>query len=371
MSAPVQAIYYDGLTSKPHEALVSVREPNTLEVQLPDGERILWPLEHKGMEWERSSAQLRLSFGEHPRRVVIVRDPLFIQAFALRMRYTGRQGVYDRMLGMARRGPILFFLAVVGLMVAAYLWVLPWTAERMAMLAPRTLDQELGDAVYNEMSTTLDVDTARSARLQAFGDALHLGRDFHHRYHVVRSAELNAFALPGGHIVVFTGLLDKLDTPGQLAALLAHEGTHVERRHSTRMVVRNMAGGLFLSLLVGDANAVVAMVADNANNLRNMGYGRGLETESDTLGQRRMLEAGVDPQGMVELLEVLEHEAQDMPEALAFLSSHPLTTRRIRTATEQAQRLGAPRDPQPELPALFEALRPAPIAAPAADAALE
>jgi Zn-dependent protease with chaperone function len=357
VSAPVQAIYYDDVTSKPHEVLVSVREPNTLEVQLPDGERILWPLEHKGMAWERSSAQLRLSFGEHPRRVVVVRDPLFIQAFAMRMRYTGRQGVYDRMLGMARRGPLLFFLAVVGLMVAAYLWVLPWTAERMALLAPRTLDAQLGDAVFDEMRTTLDEDTTRSAQLQAFGDALHLGRDFHHRYHVVRSDELNAFALPGGHIVVFTGLLDKLDSAGQLAALLAHEGTHVERRHSTRMIVRNMAGGLFLSLLVGDANAVVAVVADNANTLRNMGYGRGLETEADTLGQRRMQEAGVDPQGMVALLDVLDREAHDMPEALAFLSSHPLTTERIRTATAQAAQLGEPAGTPKELPALFQALR--------------
>lgn len=362
MSAPVQAIYYDGVTSKPHEVLVSVREPNTLEVQLPDGERILWPLEHKGMAWERSSAQLRLSFGEHPRRVVVVRDALFIQAFALRMRYTGRQGVYDRMLGMARRGPLLFFLAVVGLMVAAYLWVLPWTAERMALLAPRTLDAQLGDAVFDEMRTTLDEDTARSAQLQAFGDALHLGRDFHHRYHVVRSDELNAFALPGGHIVVYTGLLDKLDSAGQLAALLAHEGTHVERRHSTRMIVRNMAGGLFLSLLVGDANAVVAVVADNANTLRNMGYGRGLETESDTLGQRRMWEAGVDPQGMVALLQLLEEEGHDMPEALAFLSSHPLTTERIDHARVQAAQLGGQGLMPAELTTRFEALRTAPDA---------
>lgn len=371
MSAPVQAIYYDGRTSTPHTVLVSVREPNTLEVQLPDGEHIRWPLEHKGMAWERSSSQLRLSFGEHPRRVVIVRDALFIEAFALRMRYTGRQGLYDRMLGMARRGPLLFFLAVVGLMVTAYLWVLPWTAERLALLAPRTLDQQLGDAVYGELRPTLTVDSARSARLQAFGDALRLGRDFKHRYHVVQSEELNAFALPGGHIVVFTGLLDKLDTPGQLAALLAHEGTHVERRHSTRMVARSLAGGLFLSLLVGDANAVVAVAADNANTLRNMGYGRGLETESDTLGQRRMLEAGVDPQGMVALLEILEHEAQDMPEALAFLSSHPLTTERIRVAEAQAAQLGAPGETPPAITALFAAVRTQAHPAPAAEHAAE
>jgi predicted Zn-dependent protease len=111
--------------------------------------------------------------------------------------------------------------------------------------------------------------------------------------------------MPGGDIVVFSGIVKGMEHPEQLAALLAHEATHVHERHSTRMMVRQMAGYLFLSLLIGDVNAVVGVLAENADNLRNMSYSRNLETDADARGIERLRAAGVDPQGMVKLLELL------------------------------------------------------------------
>jgi predicted Zn-dependent protease len=94
--------------------------------------------------------------------------------------------------------------------------------------------------------------------------------------------------MPGGDIVVFSGILEGMEYPEQLAALLAHEGTHVQKRHSTRMMVRQMARLLFLSLLIGDVSAVAAVLAENADNVRNMSYSRGLETDADRHGMERM-----------------------------------------------------------------------------------
>lgn len=356
MGGSVKAVYYDGMTSRPQEAVVGVREPNALEVELENGDRFHWPLEHKGMEWERGANSLRLSFGEHPRKVLIIRDELFIKSFALRMRFSGRQGIYDRTLAIARSGPFLFFLGVIGLLVSVYVWVLPWGAERMALLAPRSLDDKLGETAFEQMRIGLDIDGPRSAALQAFGDRLALSPDHHLRYHVVKDDQVNAFALPGGHIVVFTGILDRMERPGELAALLAHEATHVQERHSTRIMARSLASYLFVSLLVGDVSAVVAVAAENADKLRNMGYGRGLESEADAIGQERMKEDGVDPEGMVHLLQLLEREAQDMPEQLAFLSSHPLTKERIANARAKADELGAITAPIAGLDSLFRAL---------------
>lgn len=319
-----------------------VGEHNTLEVELPGGDRFQWPLEHEGMAWERSRAMLRLAFGEHPRRVLLIRDEPFIESFVLRMRYTGRQGTYDRMLAIARSGPVLFFLGVIAVLVCAYLWVLPWTAERLVMVVPRSVDERIGEAAYQQLALALREDRDRTRALQEFGDRLKLAPSYAPTYHVVLDDQVNAFALPGGHIVVFTGILDKMDSAEELAALLAHEATHVEERHSTRMIARSMAGYLFLSLLIGDVNAVVAVVADNANALRNLDYGRGLESEADEVGQQRLWENGVDPQAMVKLLELLQREASDMPQKVAFLSSHPLTSERIAAAQAKAQELGVP-----------------------------
>lgn len=356
MNEPVKAVYYDGLTSKPQEALVGVREPNSLEVEV-NRERFHWPLEHKGMQWERNGDMLRLSFGDHPRKVLIVRDALFIKSFVMRMQLSGRRGVYDRTLSVARRGPILFFIAVAALLVGGYVWVLPWAAERLALVTPRSFDEQLGRVAFEQMSMGLTIDSVRSAHLQAFGDRLDLSPHYTLQYHVVDDPMVNAFAMPGGHIVVFTGILERMDRPDELAALLAHEATHVEERHSTRMMVRNMAGYLFLSLLVGDANAVLAVVAENADKLRNMSYGRGLESEADGVGQERMKENGVDPAGMVHLLKLLEKEAADLPEAMEFLSSHPLTKDRIKNAEARASTLGATGGLDPVLQRLFVELK--------------
>ncbi len=356
MSTLFKANFYDGLTSKPKDALVGLREPGSLEVEA-DGERIHWPLEHPDMEWERSGSMLRITFGEHPRRVLIVREPVFIKSFVMRMQYAGRRGVYDRTLSVARRGPLLFFLALVLVLVGGYFWVLPFAAERMALLLPLEVDKQLGKASYGSIMLGLPEDTARSAVLQRFGDKLQLSEKFDLRFHLVESEQVNAFAMPGGDIVVFSGIVDGMDHPEQLAALLAHEATHVDERHSTRMMVRQMAGYLFLSLLLGDVNAVVALVAENADNLRNLSYSRGLETDADAHGMERMEAAGVDPHGMVQLLELLEKESADMPEEMAFLSSHPLTTHRIEQARRKAASTKRITVVDPELQRLFQEVK--------------
>lgn len=356
MSNRYAANFYDGLTSKPQEAFVQLREPGALEVEV-GGERVFWPLEHAGMEWERTSNMLRITFGEHPRRVIITRDKLFIATFVKRMQYAGRRGVYDRTLSIARQGPLFFLLALVAMVVVGYVWVLPFTAERLALLLPTQVDERIGEASYGSIMLGLDEDTAASAMLQRFGDRLALSDKFDLRFHYVNSEQVNAFAMPGGDIVVFSGIVQGMERPEQLAALLAHEATHVHERHSTRMIVRQMAGYLFLSLLIGDVNAVVGVLAENADNLRNMSYSRGLETDADRHGMERMVAAGVDPEGMVQLLELLEREAADMPEALAFLSSHPLTAERIAMARARLSGPRAQTTPDAELERLFLALK--------------
>jgi Zn-dependent protease with chaperone function len=356
VSIKYAANFYDGLTSKPQEAAVSLREPGSLQVEVGE-ERFFWPLEHGEMEWERTATTLRITFGAHPRKVIITRDKLFIATFVKRMQYAGRRGVYDRTLSLARQGPALFFIALVAIVVVGYVWVLPFTAERLALLLPTEVDERIGDASYSSIMLGMDEDTTASAILQRFGDRLALSEQFDLRFHYVNSDQVNAFAMPGGDIVVFSGIVQGMERPEQLAALLAHEATHVDERHSTRSIVRQMAGYLFLSLLVGDVNAVVAVLAENADNMRNMSYSRSLETDADQHGMERMAAAGVDPGGMVQLLELLEQEAADMPEELAFLSSHPLTKHRIEKARELALQMGTPTGIDPELEQLFRELK--------------
>jgi beta-barrel assembly-enhancing protease len=146
---------------------------------------------------------------------------------------------------------------------------------------------------------------------------------------------LNAFALPGGQIFLTWGLLSKLSNEGQLAGVLSHEVFHVVGRHSAeQMAKQGLTQSLVGAITVASAdpnspgrtmqNAAIAQAVAQMVNLR---YGRQDELESDHEGVRYMRQAGYDPQGMVQMMEVLERAGGSrQPE---FFSSHPSPEHRL------------------------------------------
>lgn len=351
MAQPVDVTYYGDDAATPHQAQVEWTAPGRMRVSLPAGTEE-WSVHGRGFAWESTAGGLRVMHGE-PRHTVIIRDPAAIRTwtehFKAQKLAPSREGRVPWVLSLAAMIPVGFLL----LCAAAYFWLLPFLSERLALALPPETDISLGDAMYTQMATTLDVDEAGSARLQAFGDALRLSPTFPLRLHLVKDDQVNAFAMPGGHIVVYTGILTRMTSSGQLAALLAHEGTHVEMRHSTRGLARSLAGSIFLSLVIGDASDAVGVLASKGDELKGLDYSRDLETEADTIGIRRLRESGVDPHGMIKLLELLDAEAKDLPEGASFLSSHPLTKDRIATAHAYVDALPDMRAQSAELDSLF------------------
>ena len=176
-------------------------------------------------------------------------------------------------------------------------------------------------------------DTTAGNILQEFTDNLHLSNRYPIKITVVRSKIVNAYALPGGNIVVYKGILRKIKTPEELAALLSHESTHVNERHSLRSMLRSAANGIIISILFGDASGISGIIASNAETLNGLRYSRTLETEADKKGMELMIANNVDISGMKQLMQMLEKEDK-MPESLSFLSTHPLTKKRVSAANE-------------------------------------
>ncbi len=104
------------------------------------------------------------------------------------------------------------------------------------------------------------------------------------RITVVNDNTVNAFALPGGRIVVYSALLKEIGSYPELAALLSHEFTHVNNRHSTKSIFRNLGSKVFLGLLFGKFGSVTAVLVDHADNLKSLKYSRKLEKEADIEG---------------------------------------------------------------------------------------
>jgi predicted Zn-dependent protease len=158
-------------------------------------------------------------------------------------------------------------------------------------------------------------------------------------FHLLRDPKtVNAFALPGGQIFITAALLGQMSSEAQLAAVFGHEVGHVVGRHGAEHLAKQQLSSSLVNA-VGiaasggdDGGQGAAMVAQAANQLVNLRYGRKDESESDRLGFKFMTEAGYDPRGILELMQILAKAGggQRQPE---MLSSHPDPGNRVQDLT--------------------------------------
>jgi predicted Zn-dependent protease len=178
---------------------------------------------------------------------------------------------------------------------------------------------------------------------------------------VINSKIINAFALPDGNIFIFTGLIDKLENYEELAALMGHEVSHVNNRHSIKMLCRNLAGYIFISAIFTDVNGIVSVIADNAHNLQNLSYSRKFENEADKHGTIILMQNKINPFGMISLftrLQEEEHASSVIPE---FLQTHDVTSARINNINNFIEENNYTEEYNPALNRLFEEIKAASI----------
>lgn len=191
----------------------------------------------------------------------------------------------------------------------------------------------------------------------AFLNELHVSSPYTLKVSVIRSPEINAFAVPGGHIYIYTGLLDRMQDYRQLAALLGHELAHVQGRHSLKSMMRQAASGVVIATVFGDVSGLSPWLVSRADDFRQLDYSRSLESEADAEGVQLMQREHIDVQGMLSLLELLNKEAGEVPGLMKYLSTHPDTQQRIDDVRERITHGTYAADPHPELERLFARLQ--------------
>jgi beta-barrel assembly-enhancing protease len=145
---------------------------------------------------------------------------------------------------------------------------------------------------------------------------------------------INAFALPGGQIFITRALYSRLQDESQLAGVLGHEVGHVIHRHSAQQMAKGQLGQmLVVATGVGASDErghgqMAAAAAAMANQMMQLKYGRGDESQSDSYGLKLMAQAGYDPRGMLAVMTVLK-EAGGGRKQPEFLLSHPLPENRL------------------------------------------
>lgn len=157
------------------------------------------------------------------------------------------------------------------------------------------------------------------------------------KFHVLDSKEINAFALPGGPMFMFTGLYKILPTDDALAGVTGHEMTHVRKQHWAQAQAKSQERGLIIALGLslfkgGQAAQSIAGMANSAIGLK---FSRGEEDQADEGGLDNMVAAGFNPDGMIQLFQALEKASGGGSGMPAFLSDHPLTSDRIAKAKQR------------------------------------
>jgi Zn-dependent protease with chaperone function len=224
----------------------------------------------------------------------------------------------------------LFLLPVLllGLLYLQQDTIAEWLIQRI----PVQQEAQIGEAVLAQSRLTMQlIESGPSVEaLRRIGEKVTTGSPHHYRWFVANKKEINAFAAPGGIVVVNAGLLRAITSPEELAGVLAHEIAHAELRHSLKGMAKSLGLRTLATLALGDYGGTA--LAEGMKHLAELGFSREAEREADQEGLRRLVAAGIDPQGMVRFFELLEKERQLTPPE--FLSTHPSNAERI-TALER------------------------------------
>jgi len=254
------------------------------------------------------------------------------------------------LIGAGFKTHLFIGIIALGMVVLGYIYTLPWVAEKAVYIVPESYDKSMGESYFNNFIDETDIDQKLSKALTNFANSLDL-ENKSLRFYVVNDNTVNAFALPGGIIMVNRGILEKMDQYEALVALLGHEVAHVNQRHSIKMLSRNLSGYIFISVVFNDVNGIMAVMADNVQTLRSLSYSRAYESEADEEGLRIMRKNKVAAAGMAALFEALEDEKTDF--VPGFLRTHPMTKSRKNRAEKSAYDIKTPAEKDLKLMQLF------------------
>ncbi|MEE4360075.1 MAG: M48 family metallopeptidase [Pseudomonadales bacterium] len=234
------------------------------------------------------------------------------------------------------------------LIVAAFLhWGIPALARPIAAAVPPAVHAALGQEALETLDVQLlapsTLPEARRSELRAAfeGLAATAGVEAVLHFRGDRGIGPNAFALPGGAVILGDALVELAGDDEEILAVLAHELGHVAGEHGMRMVVQSVGAGFVIAVLFGDVASITSFAAVLPTLLLRTGYARTLEREADAYALSLMEAVDLDPGAFARILGRLS-DVTDGSGVPAFLSTHPDTDARREAAAARARAGGDP-----------------------------
>jgi len=240
---------------------------------------------------------------------------------------------------------VAWSLAAAASIVAVVWFGVPLAADRLTPLVPPAFERRLGDVADGQIKVMFGNKVCNGGAGQAaFTKLVNTLRDAAGLDSSVQSAVLatpvaNAFALPGGRVYLFNGLLAKAQNPDEIAGVLAHEFGHLRHRDNTRNLIYNGGTSFLIGLLFGDVTGSGAMIFAS-RTLVTASYSREAEQNADDFSIELMHKLGRPTKPMGELLFRVTGKQGDS--GLSILTGHPLTEDRLQHMTEADQAASGP-----------------------------
>ncbi len=326
--------YSDGRTAASQSVLIRLMRLG-LHVTTENGETLWWPYEEiRQTQGFYSGEQVRLERGGEFAEVLLISDAKFLthlhqiaQEQAAKFHDPARRRMRPSLI-------LLSALASVGIMTALYIWGIPALAAIVAPGVPVAWEERLGQSVVENM-VSKESRCVDPSRMDVINEILKTMTaplpKSPYTIHVIVADDpmVNAFAAPGGYIVILRGLIERSQSAEELAGVLAHELQHIFQHDVTRMLIQQVSTGLLLVAFTGDASGISAYGFEAARILGTLQYNRVIEEEADAAGMRMLLDARINPKGMISFFQGLGVSDIGTPSVLKYLSTHPNTTDRI------------------------------------------
>jgi Zn-dependent protease with chaperone function len=333
------AIYFDGTSSRRRQVALAFKD--RLEIQQSPEAAVDWCYDDIRRA-DSPSGMLRLSCLTAPPlarleiRDAAVAAELISRCTRLDENFPGRHGI-AKIVGWS--------IAATVSIVAVVLFGVPLAADRLTPLMPQAFERRLGDVADRQVKALFGGKTCDNPSGQAaFTKLVNTVREAAGLDTSVQSAVLatiipNAFALPGGKVYVFSGLLAKADNADEVAGILAHEFGHLKHRDNTRGLIYNGGTSFLIGLLFGDITGSGALIFAS-RSLVTASHSREAEQNADSFAIEVMRRLGRSPKPMGELMFRITGKEGDR--SLSILASHPLTEDRLARMSNEDHPPGGP-----------------------------
>ena len=240
---------------------------------------------------------------------------------------------------------IAAIVIMVSILAGGYLYGLPAVAEHVAATIPIENEAALGKQALiwldKQWFEPTKIERHVEKDIRERFTALHAGLPMDVRYQLeFRSGKhigVNAFALPGGTIVVTDEMIKLATSTDELMAVLAHEIGHVEMPHTLRHLIQNSVIATVTAAITADAASLTVAVAGAPTLVAGAKYSREFEAESDEFAFELLKDHGISPAAFATIMERLAKGADEAEQSFAFLSSHPITAERVKRARSAAE----------------------------------